>query len=286
MSGSGSWKVGILIAAVAAGCAKPPPEAPKELGDLGLFLFKHFEDEDPAEMAVGLQNLKSQIKSTDFTADPKDIAVTMPILQGDDLGGLEIPAGISADAQIPIALAGQSVHAIGKQDVLALEPNQVCIESESTVWAHREFLSDTGCFEDGSCDRLEVKQEVRKENFLAKVWFDQYKNYRWFELEDEDGNVTRALVGRSWIDQQFMADGGNNSWDQLFHIDAYIEDGGKTLRWFSMWSSVTLGGVGDDLYGSLVIDGIGEALVFGDEFIAGNVETCKNDRNAEKPARE
>jgi hypothetical protein len=289
MSSSGTWKVAIvggLVGALVGGCAKPPAEAPKELGDLGLFLFKHFEDEDPAEMAAGLLNLRGQVQAMDLSADPKDIAVTMPILEGDNLGGLSIPAGIDAELQVPIALAGESVHPIDKQPILALEPNQVCIESDTTVWAMRDFLSDTACFEDGSCDRLDTLQEVRKENFLAKVWFDQYKNYRWFELEDEEGNVTRALVGRSWIAEQFPADGGNNSWDQLFHLDVSLEAGGKTLKWFSMWSSVTLGGVGDDIYANLVIDGIAQAQLFGDEFISGTINECTNDRNLPKPDRE
>jgi hypothetical protein len=154
------------------------------------------------------------------------------------------------------------------------------------VWAQREFLTDTACFEDASCDRLEASQEVRKENFLAKVWYDQLKTYRRFDLEDEEGNIRKAIVGRSWIERVFPADGDSNSWDQLFQLDVFIEDGGETQRWFSMWSSVTLGGVGDDLYGSLVVDGVEQALVFGDEFISNDIQSCPNDRAAEKPPRE
>jgi hypothetical protein len=283
---SSNWiRIGIVLAAV--GCAKKPNVASKELGELGLFLFAHFEDADPAEMAAGLLDLKGQVKAQDLSLDPKDLAVSMPILEGDNLGSLSIPDGADASEQIPIALAGESIHPLDDQLITVFEPNQICIESESTTWAQREFLTDTGCFEDGSCNVLEVQQEVRKENVLAKVWFDQYKNYRWFDLEDEEGNLSRALVGRSWIDRVFEADGGGNSWDQLFHIDVFIEDGDKTARWFSLWSSIDVGGIGDDLYGQLVIDGIAEALLFGDEFIStGGPVTCENDRSLPKPERE
>lgn len=286
---SSSWiRVGIVLAA--AGCGKKPAEAPKELGDLGLFLFKHFEDEDPAEMSAGIVNMRGMILDSDLTLDAKDRAVTMPILDGDNLGGLEIPAGADPALQIPIAIPGESIHPLDDQLVTILEPNQICIESESTLWAQREFLTDTACFEDGSCDRLEVLQEVRKENPLAKVWFDQYKTYRSFELEDEDGETSRAIVGRSWIEKVFPADGGNNSWDQLFHLDMFIEDPAspdKTLRWFSLWSSVTVSALGDDLYATLVVEGIDEALLFGDEFIStGGPVTCENDRNLPKPEQE
>lgn len=280
-----AWVSVAITAQIAAGCAKPPPEAPKELGDLGLFLFKHFEDEDPAEMSAGVLNLKGLI-AEEMKKEEKDRPVTMPILEGDNLGGLSIPDGVDAEAQVPIAIPATSVHPIDKQLVNILEPNQVCIESDSTIWALRTFLTDTACFEDKSCDRLETSQEVRKENILAKVWYDQYKNYRWLTLEDADGNESSAIIARSWIDKVFPADGDNNSWDQLFQIDVFIEDGGKTARWFSMWSSVTLGGVGDDLYGSLVVDGINQAMVFGDEFISNDIQECKNDRGLEKPPRE
>jgi hypothetical protein len=275
----------VLATTTWAGCAKKPVEAPKELGEIGLFLFKHFEDEDKAEMSAGLLNLSGLI-DTELKKDEKDQPVSMPILEGDNLGGLAIPDGVDAEAQVPRAVPGRSPHAIEDQLVTILEPNQVCIESDSTIWATREFLTDTACFEDASCDRLDVSQEVRKENFLAKVWYDQLKNYRRFDLEDEEGNIRKAIVGRSWIEKVFPADGGNNSWDQLFHLDVFIEDGGETQRWFSMWSSVTLGGVGDDLYGTLVVDGVKQAMVFGDEFISGNSESCPNDRDAEKPPRE
>lgn len=267
-------------------CAKAPVEAPAELGELGLFLFQHFEDEDPAELQAGLLNLVPFLEAEDLSLDAKDRAVTMPVLDGPSLGGLSIPAGAAAEDQIPVALAGRSVHALDDQRALAVEPNQVCIESESTVWAGRTFLSDEGCFADGSCDTLETLTEVRKENFLAKVWYDMYKDYRAFELEDEEGNVTRAIVGRAWIDEVSPGDGGSSSWDQLFHLDVSLEDGGETLRWFSMWSSITLTGLTDDAYANLVIDGIADAYTFGDEFIAGDIQSCPNDRAAPKPDRE
>jgi len=269
-----------------AACKKAPPDAPKELADLGLFLFAHFEDEDTAELEQGLINLKPLIAGMDLDADAKDLAVTMPILDGDNLGGLSIPSGADASVQVPVALPALSDHSTAKNKKLAVEPNQVCIESETTKWAGREFLTDESCWEGGGCDRLETLTEVRKESILAKVWYDQYKTYRSFTLEDEDGNTYDAVIARTWTEEVFPADGGNNSWDQLFQLDIYIDDGNQALRWFVMWSSVTLGGIGDDAYSQLVVDGVADAYIYGDEFISGTIDACKNDRNAEKPDRE
>lgn len=275
-----------------AACAKPPAEAPKELGDLGAFLFANFEAEDTAEMAAGILNLRDFLtKDVDLSLDPAENAVSMPILTGDDLGELSIPAGADPAEQVNVAVPGRSGYSVEENRALAVEPNQVCIESSSTLWAGREFLTEAGCWEGGSCDRLETKNEIYKKNILAEVWYDQFKTYRAFEVEDADGNVFTAVIGRAWIEEVFPAQGGGgNSWDQLFQLDVYIPDPAKdaeTLRWFSMWSSITLAGLSDDAYSNLVVDGISEAYVYGDEFLGGVYPDgeCKNDRNFEKPPR-
>ncbi len=279
--------------ALAGACRKPPPEAPKELGELGAFLFANFEasdDEGLAEYHAGLLNLRDYLtKDVDLSLEPKDNAVEMPILKGDDLGELSIPDGADPEKQVNRAVPGRSKHEVDAHRMLHVQPNQVCIESSTTLWAGREFLTDDKCWEDASCDRLETLTAVYKKNILAEIWYDQYKTYRSFDVEDENGDVFTAVVGRAWIEEVFPAQGGGgNSWDQLFQIDVYIPDPAspkKTLRWFSMWSSITLAGFPDDAYGNSVVDGIAEAYVYADEYIDGNIETCKNDIDAPKPDR-
>jgi hypothetical protein len=222
----------------------------------------------------GLQNV-------DMSLDIKDRAETLPILDGDDLGDLSIPDGISADVQVPIGIPYESSHPIGQQTQIFVESNQVCIESDTTKWARRDVLAGGDCFASGDCDRLDTVSEVRKENILAKVWYDQYKSYRRVFLDSGE----EVFIGRAWIEEQFLADGEKNSWDQLFQLDVYVENGKTTDRYFAMWSSVTLAGIGDDAYANLVVDGIAQSATFSDEFIDGNIETCKNDRGAEKPDR-
>ena len=276
-------------------CHKEPPSAPKELGELGAFLFANFEtdDEDVLEdMGAGFLNLRDYLKNDagDLTLDAKDLAVTMPILEGDDLGDLSSPKGADPAKQVNRAVPGLSKHKVDDARVLHVQTNQICIESSSTLWAQREFLTDEKCWDKAECDRLETYTEVYKKNILAEVWYDQFKNYRSFEIEDEDGELVTVVAGRAWIEEVFPAQGGgNNSWDQLYQLDVYIPDPDKpsqTLRWFSMWSSITLGGLSDDAYGALVVDGIGEGYIYGDEFIDGVTDgECKNDRQFAKPDR-
>ncbi len=271
----------VPVFVAAAACKQPPPEAPKELTELSFYLFSEFDSDDDV-VAAGMVNLQDWLSKQDLEADVKDRAVSLPVIEGKNLGGLSIPDGINAADQVPIGVPGSSSHPVADQSELFLEPNQVCIESGTTVWAQREFLEGKGCFASGDCDRLEVVQEVRKENILAKVWYDQYKSYRRVILDDGE----EAILARSWTEEQFLADGEKNSWDQLFQLDVYLPGkGGTTLRYFAMWSSVVLVGVGEDSYANLVRDGIEESMVFADEFLSGNIESCKNDRDADKPER-
>ncbi len=271
--------------ALLAGCGKAPAEAPKDLAKLGLFLYANFDAEDPAEMNAGLANLSDYISGEDLDLEPVDLAVTMPILDGNDLGDLSIPDGVDSEAQIPVALAGESAHNLKKNAELALEKNRVCIDSSTTVWSEREFLSDKNCWVDGDCETMETLNEVRKENILANVWYDQYTNYRHFTLEDG----TEAFAAKGWIEEQFPGDKGNSSWDQLYSLEVWIthpNSAKKTQRWQSFWSSITVAGLGDDLYASMVRDGIDDAFTFADEFMDGEIVECKNDRDKEKPERE
>ena len=53
-----------------------------------------------------------------------------------------------------------------------------------------------------------------------------------------------------------------------------------------MWSSITLFPLTDDGYYDLVVEGIDQAYIFGDEFVDGTIVTCENDRDAPPPDRE
>jgi len=277
----------MLVIIAGSACAESPAPAPDDLGQLGLYLFRHFDDSDPTVMGGGFANLEPHLL-TAGQVPPSETTVSMPILDGADLDGHPIPDGVSASDQVPIAGTGLSMYPLPAQLTLILEPNQVCIESSSTVWAHRTLLTPTGCFAAAECP-LSTLTEVRKETLIAQGWIDQPKEYRWFEFDGPDGATVDVIAGRSWIDQVYEGDGGINSWDQLFHLDVFMEnreDPATTIRWFSVWSSVTITGVSDDLYASMIVHGLEEALQFGDEFIAGDIVSCTLDRDAEKPERD
>ncbi|MBX2802869.1 MAG: hypothetical protein KTR31_34625 [Myxococcales bacterium] len=271
---------------VLAACAGPPPEAPAELGQLGLFLFQHFEDDDTAELEAGFRNLAGFLRGEDYSLDPRDRDVSMPDLDGLALGELRIPEGADAAEQVSVAISARSEHALDAQVALMTDPVQTCIESSATTWAGRDFQSDVACFESGDCDRLDTLTEVRRDQLFVKFWYDQFKAYRSFEVEEEGGEVFRVIAGRAHNDRLFVGDNGTNELEQLFHLDVYLEDGARTLRWFSMWSSISVVGVSDGIYRTAVVNGLEEAMEYGEEYLSGVQESCPHDRDAPRPERE
>jgi len=267
----------LLVAALSAFGCKAPEPAPEDLGQLTLYLFRHF-DGDGEEMKSGTLELEEYLATLDLTGNVNDRSVAPPILKGEDLGSLQMPDGASASAQVPVAVSGLSRHDLDANLGLAGESNQVCIESDTTKYYHREYLTDLACFLDGSCERLETANEVRKETIVSKLWYDLYKDY--FRVELEDGRT--VVFARSWIEEVAYGDGGNSSLDQSFTIETWIpdsDDGSTTQRFYSMWSSVTLSGVGDDMYASMAKSGLDEGFQNADDFLDGVM--CGNDRDRE-----
>ena len=276
------WAVG----ATCMGCAKPPVEAPQELGELGLYLFEHFADDDPAEIHAGWRNLATFLAQEDYALPAEDRALGMPVLQGRRLGGLSIPQGATPENQVAVSGSGRSGFPLDAQVDMFVDPVQTCLESSTTHWAGRQFLSDVDCFERGSCDVLRTLTEVRKDG-IFRIWYDQFKDYRRFTLESDEGEPISLIAGRAWNTESFQGDTGANAQLQLFHLDVYLQasDPTQTLRWFSMWSEVELFGIGDDFYAAQIVDGLDEALLFGEEYLAGVQESCPHDRDAAKPPR-
>jgi hypothetical protein len=266
------WSVLLFVAA----CSSPPEEAPKEIGALSTWLFANF-DGDQDELATGTAELQTFLAGTNpGDAELDDRSFTLPILKEADWGTISGPAGTDVNEQLPVAVVGLSSHDLQANIDLSGEKNHVCIESGSTKYYNRVFLSGDDCFADGSCDLLQTENEVRKETLIADVWYDLHKDYRRVVLEDG----TEVMYARSWTEEVFPGDSGNNSWDQNFSLEAWIPDGKNTLRYFAIWSAVDIGIVGDDTLVNIVTDGIDEGYEHADAFMGGDSD-CGNDRQRE-----
>ncbi|MBW2254222.1 MAG: hypothetical protein JRI25_06440 [Deltaproteobacteria bacterium] len=260
------------------GCKVPEP-APEEVGALTHYLFLHFEDEEQDQMRVGTVELEEYIDTLDLSGNVNDRSVSLPVLEGESLGSLSIPVGIAAEDQEGVAVFGLSRHDFDANLSLAGEPNQVCVESNTTVYYHREFLTEKECFLRQTCERVSTLNEVRKETLVSKLWYDLYKDFRFVELDDGRS----VIYARTWIEEVFEGDTGANSLNQSFTIEAWIPDAGapsSTRRFYAMWSSVT--GLGGDIYASMVKSGLDEGMQNADSFLDGvGYDYCPNDRDRE-----
>ena len=286
MRGAPLYSFGAL-ALLIGGCAKAPEAAPEDLQALATFLFGHFEDEETEALEDGWRNLAAYLNTVDLDQEPDERAFALSPLREADLGGLGVPPGVSVEDQVPVGVVGASGFPLADQLRLATDATQTCLEASITVWAGRTFLTDPSCFANRRCDRVETLTEVRREfSIFINVWYDQYKTYRWFEVPDDNGGAFQVMAGRAWIEERFEGDSGRTSVDQLYHLDVYVADGERTLRWFGMWSSVSGLVLGEDGYANLVIDGLDEALRYGDEVLGDVSEpTCPHDRSSPKPDR-
>lgn len=266
-----------ILALVLVGCGKPPVEAPEGLNDLARFLTTNFEAEGTEELEAGMLGLEAELLALDLEGDVDDRAFTMATLRPEDLGGMPQHDGYDVDAQIPVAVAIRSQHDFQAQMRIVEETNHVCIESATTKFYGRTFDTDVACFTGGTCDTLETSNEVRKESLLGDVWYDLPKQYRRITLAEDGRDV---MIARGYTPGVFSTDGGGGSFDQTYTLEAWIPDGDKTLRFYSMWSSVTLTAVGDDAWAALVRSGIDEGYGYADDFLADFAEElCREDRD-------
>jgi hypothetical protein len=262
---------------LALGC-EPPEEAPEELGEPSLYLYQHFTDGTDEQMAAGVLGLEEYLVTVDLTADAKDRAVTLPKLTEEFLGDTVAPPDADVDLQVPVGVTGQSANDMTSALELLTDPNQVCIANNGYTYYMRSFDGDIDAFESGSAATVAATAEIRYESFLAKVWIDEYQDFRRFDL----GDGRTAVLQRGYIDEQFLSDNESSSWDQRYALNVWLPvdgDESKTWRFLGFWSSVQIPGISDDAYSNLVVDGIEEGFVNEDAFVAG--EECSNDRDAE-----
>jgi len=255
---------------------KAPVEAPADLGDASVYAYANYGSPSGDELQAATDSIEAYLLSIDLNGAVNDRTVAPPKLLPENWGGVTGPADADPLMQVPVAVAGRGLHPIADYIQLVGEPNYICVESDTTKYAARTFTTPLDCFLDGTCDQVSTTQETRKESTLAKVWYDYYKDYRVVELRDG----RQAMYSRGWSDRVWATDGSAGTWDQSYQLDVWIEDAADpsgTLRYQVLWTSVTLAGLGDDLWGALVKNGIADSFESVDAFLDG--ESCSNDRD-------
>ncbi len=279
-----------LIALVATAC-KPPPTLTDDndtdtsdpstlsLAQVMPALFRDFDD-NTADLPAYIDALEAGLVSQGVKLDSANLderSFSIDPLAESFLGGAVQPPGTNTADQTSVVAFGLSKKDFAANKSAAMQPNQVCIESDSTVSYTRTYSTDVDAFNAGTTDVARSTNEVRKElSFIASGWYDLYKDFRTFDTTDG----RHVMIARAWADKIAVADGGTNEFRQSFTCELYIEDGTTTKRMYAIWPEISIG-LGPDAMRSLITDSLDEGYKNAEAFMADStVPDCKNDRNA------
>ncbi|MCP4868693.1 MAG: hypothetical protein GY898_08240 [Proteobacteria bacterium] len=268
----------IALAATAAAitACSPPQEAPDELtdtpvGDVNLFLFANFDNEDPGELARGMEAMKEFLEGLEETTDlamdspVADRAFTIAALEEENWGGAPHWTGHDTADQLPVALAVRSAFdGDAHADLVGLE-DQTPLESSSSAAYVRSFLTDFDGWLAGDVDKLETSNAIHRDNILLDLHYTAFKDYRMVEMEDG----TIATVARSWITEQYENTDPNDTMDFFSNIEVTIPSGDGTLRYNCLWGAVIFDPVvAETLLVNTVRNGMQESYEKTDEYLA------------------
>lgn len=247
-----------MLLALSIACAPLDPASPL-LGDTSRALFTDFADGDDAERVL---DLETALLDLDVDGDVSDRTVALPVLDDPGVGGSSTPT----DLQIPVAVATTSAFALDEHRDLAGVAERACMEPNSTVFTRRDFLTEPDCFLTGACARLDTANETRKKSAFSDISYDFRKDHLLVDLPDG----RKALLARAWTDRPYAGANGPNSLDQIYVLEAWVETGNHDLvRYYALWSSATLPGVGDDAYAAIVRRGIEDSYDAAEAYLDG-----------------
>lgn len=225
-----------------SGC-KAPPEAPEEVDALAAFSFSRQLDEDPADLALGLENLRAWFE-VDFDEKEPGFELVQGLAQA-DVDALNVSATFqSPDAKAErsvAALAGAAagsvgVHAVGSYAfALTAVDQDVVFPKTFAEWGREWHLCDGVQFADRDCEAAE-SEEAQTSTFALGLRSEgvAYNQYRWVDLSDGSA----ALMHRNW--QIFPPEVNNRllEVEDQYYLNLFLpsEDGERVFRFQATWA--------------------------------------------------
>lgn len=259
--------MGFLFSTFVAGLAitgcKKPPEAPKELNDLSTFLYREWDNEDPAVMEVGMDNLHAYLKKQDLSAGILDRSWELESPTKDDISDIAYPKDADPKNTLGVAVGYESLWPIEDHATLQTESDQLAAEPSAKVY-ERTFPDDKDplCFVDQTCDPLVTVNDIERQNLLMSVSMVLYKDFRWVETEQGP-----AFISRSWLEESVDGESGSSRIVQSYSVDAWIPKGKTAWRFQTLWSESEVAGASDTATIATLKSSIDKAMETGDEAI-------------------
>lgn len=261
------------------GCVPPPALEDATLDEALPALFVAF-DAPAASLATAVEGYAATLAASDVALDApmeeRAFELAEPLVE---LGRARAPAGQAPEDQVRVVSFARGGHPFDVALATALEPNQVCIEGDSTRWYGRTYLDPDTPFRVGAHDALRSTNEVRKEMWVLDLmvaggWYDLYKDFRRVTLADG----RQALLARAWQDVPVVDELGN-AYDQFFSLELWLEDGDTTVRTAATWTELHVPLVGPAFLAQLLRNNHEQAFWRQDMFPGGDFGYCGEDRN-------
>ncbi len=258
-----------MILAALFACAVPQEAAP-EFSDAARYGLEHFDDPELDALAAPLLALEIEIDgSLEMDSEVSaDRALTLELLTGSEIAGLEHPDRDPAAAAPPVALARYSTFPIASHVAVAVRDDLSPMEPNSPDLYARTLVEGGDCWVDQACVFLRTVNDVNKTNFLMDVTYVLNKDYRWVDL----GDGRLALAARSWMPEPgFGEDGGTTIW-QSYTFEVWIpREDDITLRMMAVWSESEFAvQPSDDTVESVQLVGIDDIFKAHDEWMTEN----------------
>lgn len=225
--------LGMATLILCSGCAETP-EASDEFSDAIRYLFRSF-DGDEADLSAAIEVLEEQIYlSMDLDAQGAwERALEPEPLTAEDYVGVNYNPDRDPEAALPLAVAAASPHDLDEHWPLQLEVDHTPWEPSSPDHYERTFRDGEDCWGE-SCERLETTNYATKTNLLLTIEYFFYKDFRFIDLNahKEDATSERtAVIARSWYDESFAGEQGENWLHQGSTIELWLpRDGGGFVR--------------------------------------------------------
>ncbi|MEE2829804.1 MAG: hypothetical protein VX498_11505 [Myxococcota bacterium] len=261
-----------LVVLLLFGCKAPPPEAPTDLGELAVYLYREFDNPEPAAMAAGLRNLDEFLGALEWTeldssSSREGREWQLPVLAPEDRADLPEIEGASAEDQLVVGVASRSVFGVSEHLPLVGMADQTPIEAASSASYDRDFLSELDCFVEGNCDQLRTLNTVHRDQLLLDIVYESFKDFRRFEADADAGTV---LVARSWTEDRFFGESGQNSIDQSYSLEVWLPRDEGALRFMTYWNQMTIPALSDsNIVLNLMGAGMDEIYQNTEDFLAG-----------------
>jgi len=258
------WTTLVASVAITGACKKEKPLAPTEMTEILTYMFENYED--PEALAAASDNLKPWLDDNAGTEEVVE-GYQMEPLSEDTAGVVDYPDEAVLSDQLGAVTGNVSSFDIDDQSVVIVQPDQKFLNEDSYIRYKRDIDGDVDQFT-GGAGIVRTDNDVETKVVVWSTPYNLMKDFRWVE-----GESTRAIVARSWIEQPGCNDGSalEICLLQSFSVDVYMDDGKKTQRLTATWAEVQPDVLTDKQLVDQLVDGVQVVFESEDEWMSSNL---------------